>query len=67
MIANKKLTRVWKEAVMAQLKYRIFLLLSHQAQQLYHTESQHLLDHPVTSTSFRTAITATHCTVSTCD
>jgi hypothetical protein len=43
-------------------KYRVFLLLPYQAQQLYHIESMHLLEHRATAAVLRRVINETHCT-----
>jgi hypothetical protein len=41
--------------------YKVFLLMSHQAWQLSHTESLQSLGHLVTDAELRTAVKETHC------
>lgn len=47
-----------------QLLYKLFLLSSHQVQQLYHIENQHLLGHSVMAVVLDTVIKEILCTSS---
>jgi hypothetical protein len=57
---------VYASSLMSYHSYRVFLLLLHQAQQLYHTDSLYVPGHLVTAAVLRTLIKETH-SASRCD